>query len=434
MRRIEVTLALAAMLLGGVAVPAMAQRVPVARQMTASLFVNAATPPPGLDTGIDVRPGSTVEVAGSGTAFYGTDYCTPTDDYPSTDPNGDRPGCGRKVDPHATDPSAPIGELLAKTGCDPSYTAVGTGGEFQSVEGGELYLLYNDSFYPDNVGGYTADITILPPPPHYTATATCNHYDVQMEGWIPQRRVVDPVYPIAQHFIPGVPNPYAADVLANDPPECLSGASLDLADKYYRVTSFYSGDGHDSYGSGTYRVAKEVSFDSDGTNIFNFVPSTALPPVGMSQRTHTIDDVTDHSTSTCTDTATGRDNAGPPASTGNSFTMGYQTANPLAPPLLTPSIKGTITGSVDAAGDLGLTFTHTLFPSHGLRVTINGAVALRGVVNDVSCLSQPEVLGIGGAARLLYGLNTLDSDSLVAVPGRDTRIDIPSDECTLSLP
>jgi len=418
-------------------------------------FVNAATPPPGAYTGIYVAPGSTVTVAGSGIAYYGPDYCTPTDDSHSTDPDGNRPGCGKKFDRAATLPSAPIGELLAKTACDKTYTPVGTGGTFQSIEGGELYLLYNDSFYADNSGGYQAKITVLPPPPNYTAPAVCHHYDVAMQAWIPERKVVDPLYPVALPFLSSVPSPIEALLAAaGDPPGCLSGPALTPSDDYV-VRSVYKGDGHSDYGTGTYREAREVTFDSDGSKIYNLALNQSLAsPVTV--RTHTIRDRTTGKVSSCTDMVTDPEEAPPPTSSGNGFAMQYDRkdglaalADPLAAELSaalavllhininvsTPPVAGTISGTVSPSGDLALNFTHPTFPSLGLRVKIDGSVVLGGLVNDVSCLGPRQVLGVGGVVRLVTGLNTSTTTRLVAVPKGNRTVSIPSPLCwTQGLP
>jgi hypothetical protein len=414
--------------------------------LVGSWYVPAATAPPGINTGIWVAPGSTVEVAGSGLAYYGPDYCTPSDDHPSTNPDGIRPGCGQKYDPGATLPSSPIGELIAKTGCDSSYSAVGTGGEFKSKEGGDLYLLYNDSFYGDNSGGYYAKITVLPPPANYAAPAVCNHYDVEMQAWIPQRKVVDPLYPAPFPALTETPYVQIAALLAaaGDPPGCLTGPALPPPDAI--VSSVYRGDGHSDYGTGSYREAREVVFDSDGSHVFNMALQSLKP--ALTVRTHRIRTLV--KASSCMDTATDTEEAPSPTSSGNTFTLQYDAKNALAAladPLAaelsgylnqifgthfhisTPPIQGVISGTVGSSGALELTFSHGTFPSIGLQVKINGSVALRGEVNDVSCLSQGNVLGFGGAYRLTRGLNTFTNTRLVAVPGRSSTIDIHSPLC-----
>ena len=127
--------------------------------------VNAVTPPPGLDTDLNLFHGETVSIIAAGRAHYGFEGAAPCVGTPVTDPNGVRylngTTCPPKIDPLAFLPTAPIGKLLAQVGNGPWFS-VGTHLEFQPSTGGHLRLLYNDATWSDNSGSYHVDIGIRP--------------------------------------------------------------------------------------------------------------------------------------------------------------------------------------------------------------------------------------------------------------------------------
>ena len=62
-------------------------------------------------------------------------------------------------------PPAPVGTLLARIGQVGTISSTGwfvIGSSFSStvVVGGELYLIFNDSYYDDNNGSYQVTITV----------------------------------------------------------------------------------------------------------------------------------------------------------------------------------------------------------------------------------------------------------------------------------
>jgi hypothetical protein len=126
---------------------------------TTNLFLSASQLPPGAYTGVDIQAGQAVRVTASGQAGYGNDGGPGWSGYPDTNPDGDRylngQPLGRKFDPSAVLPSAPIGALLARIGSGPWFL-VGSSASFTASAGGQLYLLYNDATwgYANNSGGY----------------------------------------------------------------------------------------------------------------------------------------------------------------------------------------------------------------------------------------------------------------------------------------
>jgi hypothetical protein len=89
-----------------------------------------------------------------------------------------------------------------------------------------------------------------------TLTPLVHHYEVQLQGWIAQAHVVDPLTP--------VPLPYAAVMLTGG---CVSFA--DAVRFATVVTSTFHGDGHAGY-DGTHRGLEVASFDWDCDRITNF--------------------------------------------------------------------------------------------------------------------------------------------------------------------
>lgn len=93
--------------------------------------------------------------------------------------------------------------------------------------------------------------------------------------------------------------------------------------------------------------------------------------------------------------------------------------NPLSKPAaLTPPAHALIHGSVAADGTLTLSYTTTEFPSQGIQVSVNGTTVSTDTEMDASCLGPARVLGAGGAARLLRGLEFTKSGSETVQPGK----------------
>jgi hypothetical protein len=136
--------------------------------------VFASQGPPGVDTGQYIYNGQALTVTASGLASYGYEGAYPCTGYPQTDPNGQRylngAACGAKYDPNAVYPGY-IGELLYGVQCGgPGGYVSGwqPAGSYLNTTyygcNGELVVLYNDSYYPDNFGTYDWTVSLGCPP------------------------------------------------------------------------------------------------------------------------------------------------------------------------------------------------------------------------------------------------------------------------------
>ncbi len=56
--------------------------------------------------------------------------------------------------------------------------------------------------------------------------------------------------------------------------------------------------------------------------------------------------------------------------------------------VLVPNIDARLVGSFVSGGRLSIDYDTDLFPSHGLRVTVDGTDRETRVTNDVSCLDE----------------------------------------------
>jgi PA-IL-like protein len=133
-----------------------------------NLVINAAQDSPGLDTGIDVTAGSTLTITAQGTAAYGSGYSTCPE---VTNPDGSIVSsggtCSPNIDPNATLPTSPVGELLGSIGqpgtsSSTGWFAVGSNYSQQASSSGRLFLIYNDDpgQYGNNSGSYQVMFTV----------------------------------------------------------------------------------------------------------------------------------------------------------------------------------------------------------------------------------------------------------------------------------
>jgi hypothetical protein len=146
---------------------------PTAIPVIFHFVVNANQDFPGLDTGINLTVGEHLAIEAQGWASYGYQgsTCVGT---PLTNPDGQRilngNPCAPKLDPNATLPSSPTGELLANIGQPGSSSSTGwfaIGSSYSTTisTSGRLYLLYNDTVgsYGNNSGNYQVTITVTVP-------------------------------------------------------------------------------------------------------------------------------------------------------------------------------------------------------------------------------------------------------------------------------
>lgn len=133
--------------------------------------VPATTTPHGTPTGVIVAKGDLISFSASllQRATYGYQGDFPCS-YPETAPSGERycPGDPEKPYPCANDPANGycIGEVLFNIHCnDGTWTAEQPAydSEYVAACNGQPYLLYNDTYYPDNGGAYDVVVTVCSP-------------------------------------------------------------------------------------------------------------------------------------------------------------------------------------------------------------------------------------------------------------------------------
>lgn len=115
-------------------------------QTTNDFTVAAAAGFPGMDTGLNVASGTTVQITASGTAWWGHF----DSGYAYVNPDGSSVYQGDTV---LT--SAPVGALICRVGTGP-WRFVGSSNSFTSTNSGSLILLFNDveTYYFDNGGTF----------------------------------------------------------------------------------------------------------------------------------------------------------------------------------------------------------------------------------------------------------------------------------------
>jgi hypothetical protein len=126
---------------------------------TSTVFVPATQA--WTDTGITLSQGETVRISASGRAQYSLTS-------PSVNPQGisfSNPNCagvqyaGLSAIPF-TAPGQRCYSLIGRLGDAPINFEVGSSFSWKAPQSGELYLGFNDSVYTDNIGGYTAAVTV----------------------------------------------------------------------------------------------------------------------------------------------------------------------------------------------------------------------------------------------------------------------------------
>ncbi|MEA3202322.1 MAG: hypothetical protein QOE90_3750 [Thermoplasmata archaeon] len=241
-------------------------------------------------------------------------------------------------------------------------------------------------------------------------------YDVELRSWIPQASLIDPVVSSECHVY-GCGCGYdtgcveAADAYAYQ----WSGRSSTYQTSCYPsgrsvlgpdgIDGFYTGDGHAAY-DGDYRVHSVLHMQWDGSALSNVAPEV----FGNYGTTHLYRIYWDASGSyQCLldyDTATSSSSGASTSSTA--FSLSYSSKNPVAYNYPTgsvnvPSIDGSLSGSFQGNGDLQLQYTTDEFPSHALRVTVNGVTALTMTPTDASCVNGQSVDGVKTALETSQG-------------------------------
>ncbi len=245
---------------------------------------------------------------------------------------------------------------------------------------------------------------------------TVNKYEVELKAWIPHAKVVDPEEPArVSDWLDSITSLAAAAA------DSLPGVNAKLMYEYH---SYYRGDGHTGFAGG-YRVLSKATFDFDGTTITNFKQvgdygdshrdydyrawlelSAGVGPFRTTLGTVDLLSGSDTETDRATSATSG-------ASTGaTAFNLGMASPNPLVM-TWAPDIDSSMSGTLDASGNMSISYTTDLFPSHGIQVKKDGAVIKTEVVNDPSGINA---LGPIGAADLLHRLTSNSNSGSTSAP------------------
>ena len=209
-----------------------------------------------------------------------------------------------------------------------------------------------------------------------------DHFVLEMQSWIPQRAVVDPVHPVTYRL--------ATSDMYRD-----CGRIPNVTSE----SSTFAGDGHVGY-DGSVRVREDVSFDWNLQQVSN-VDAAPLTN-GVTTRIWVITTRNSKTPIICKH-AVADHGSGSAAGSGNIIGMVYRSADPQI--LNSPPIHNTVTATVSNS-DISLDFGVTAFPSQGFAIYENGAILDREVFVNPSC--EP-VLGPEGFFTLLRGLTTHES-------------------------
>jgi DNA-binding beta-propeller fold protein YncE len=316
----------------------------------------------------------------------------------------------------------PISTEVFTVAVDPSTNLIYLGGE------SGIPVVSDPSTSPNSVCSSSLSSTISASSSSSSNSSSAQkevQYSINLQAWIPQAEVVDPANPFATGL------PYAAaDVVE---PQCYTPPSI--LQPIISVTSAYVGDNHEQFDGG-HRILTSVEFDWSRNGISNFEQSTS---VGTSVREMNYSFLgSPIPLVMCEITRTAIPTVVAEATGPNSFTIQYTVANPLVTLLgdtqsVAPPVTATITGTFSPDGTLSISFTaFTLFPSQGVSVSANGVAEVTDILNDVSCLSNSQVLYWTGFGYLTYGLKTTGtSGSFTVFPSESgINLDSPSALCS----
>jgi hypothetical protein len=243
--------------------------------------------------------------------------------------------------------------------------------------------------------------------PDWQAGDFGKHYRVELKAWIPKAAIVDPNIPYeaplaALGFAP------LTLAIADERRPCNDGGLQALA---LLVRSNFRGDTHAEY-DGSFRVRPVAEFDWDGSQITNFVVTSPPEHFGITSLDYQFRRIGGGETQECSVTKQQVAAAGGTQLSANSFELSMSADDPLVFPRtsapdspLVPNIDARLRGTVQPDGRLSIAYDTDLFPSHGLRVTVDGRDLETQVTNDVSCLADSSVQGLFGMGLLASALS-----------------------------
>ncbi len=233
------------------------------------------------------------------------------------------------------------------------------------------------------------------------------HYVIELKAWIPHSRVVDPEEPVR-----------LGDYVDTWTDIMNALNYVGVLSLNYEYKSYYRGDNHNGY-DGTYRVLSTLEFDWNGTQIsgvkakgsygkthrdWNYSVDAAAGIGSVRTRIYTIGTDSGSDSATASSKTWGKGK-------GNSFSMGLDSKNPVVM-TFAPAIDSSLKGTVSANGNLSLSYATDGFPSHGVRVTIDGKEVLKEIVNDASGVAGT---GVAGIAAITAGLTSQSNTGSLSV-------------------
>jgi hypothetical protein len=252
-------------------------------------------------------------------------------------------------------------------------------------------------------------------------------YRVELKAWIPKTQIVDPNIPLPAPYLSlGVPPLAFALALPRAP--CFATLNPALAASLF-VRSGFLGDTHEAY-DGSFRIRPVAEFDWDGEQIRNFSVTPPAESFGTTileyELASRLPFVRDRA---CTRSLQQVAAAGGQQLSPTRFELTMSADDPLVYPravgpdaLLVPNIDARLEGSFLADGRLAVAYDTDLFPSHGLRVAVDGTDRETLITNDVSCLDDSSAQGLFGVGLLGTALSLHDNrGSLVVDPAQAPR-------------
>jgi hypothetical protein len=212
-------------------------------------------------------------------------------------------------------------------------------------------------------------------------------YGVELKEWIPFVTVEDPV---------------ANYICSNEYNPCTKGWDLEAfhydhcgPDDFQRdsVGGQYQGDNHPAFDApdgspGSFRVRSLINFRWNGYSVANVVvPNLAHAGETVLYRTYYHGTIT----VTCVMATATATKDWPTIAGGSQFALNVHSYNPVFEEyhvLPEPSIDANVTGTIDAAGTMGISYVVDNFPSHGIRVIQDGATQVTFLPTDASCVDS----------------------------------------------
>jgi len=235
-------------------------------------------------------------------------------------------------------------------------------------------------------------------PPEEIKKVEVRSYVIELKAWIPHEKVVDPEEQVrVTDWL---------DTLTDVANTAIKAFPLAVTLEY-EFESHYRGDNHAGY-KGSYRVLATLQFDWDGHAISGVKSSGDYGETHRDWKAEAwIEALRKKLTTIFSSGGSEKDRAKSKTwgkAKGNSFELGFSSGNPVVMvQALCPNIDSVITGTIAPNGDLTIKYKTDMFPSHGLKVSINGVPDAVYVLNDASGVVA---LGPAGITVITVGLTS----------------------------